>query len=194
MKRLMLVLTMVVLLVVGWTCAAYPEDESTGNINFYLGVKELEEDDWGPLEEQDEFGFSVDFKQKSWPVSMVIGYLHSSDERTINIHVPRGRTVSSNMVAETTELSFGFRKIFDTSSIMHPYAGGGLALISTSGFRSNDDDTEMGLWFEGGLYFTILKRFNIGLYGRWSQTEVILCDEEDEGGGIHYGLLGGVHW
>ena len=193
MKRSMLVLSMVILLVVGCCSEVSSEDKLTGNANFYLGVKELEEDDWGPLEEQDEFGFSVDFKRKSWPVNMVISYLHSSDERTINIHAPRGRTVSSNVEVETNELSFGFRKIFDASSIMHPYAGCGLALISTSDFGS-DDDTSMGLWFEGGLYFTVFKCFNIGLYGRWSQTEVILYDIGDEDGGIHYGLLGGIHW
>lgn len=175
--------------------------ESTGNVNFFLlGVKQLDEDDWEPLEEHDELGISMDFKQKSWPVSMVIGYLSSSDEGTVSMYVSGLGTVSFDMEAETTELSFGVRKIFDDSPSVRPYIGAGIALISAEvkgsalGVSVSDDDSATGFWFGGGVYFTISEQFNIGFNLRLSQAEVTLYDVEGEAGGTHYGLLLGYHW
>jgi hypothetical protein len=86
-------------------------EESTGNINVLWGVKQLDEDDWGPLEEQDEFGISLDFKQTNWPVSIAIGYLSSSDEQEEDYYISGIGTVNAKLKGETTELSFGVRKI-----------------------------------------------------------------------------------
>jgi len=54
----------------------------TGNINVFMGGKQLEEDDWEPLDEQDEYGIMLDFKQESWPISIAIDFLSSSDKQT----------------------------------------------------------------------------------------------------------------
>jgi len=175
-------------------------EEFTGNVNFFLGVKQLDEDDWEPLEEHDEYGISLDFKQKTWPVSIAIGYLSSSDEETVSMYVSGLGTVSFDMEAETTELSFGIRKIWDDSPSIRPYIGAGIALISAEakgsalGVSVSDDDTATGFWLGAGLYFTISERFNIGFNFRWSKAEVTLYDVEAEAGGTHYGLLLGIHW
>ena len=57
-------------------------NEWTGNVNFFLGQKTLDEDDWAPLDKQGEFGVLVDFKQQNWPVSIAIDFLGSADDGT----------------------------------------------------------------------------------------------------------------
>ena len=97
-------------------------NEYTGNVNFFLGQKSLDSNDWEPLDEQGEFGVLVDWKQVSWPVSIAIDILVSADEATI---------LGTPVDAITSEINGGVRKIWEvTGSSVRPYIGGGLALIS----------------------------------------------------------------
>jgi opacity protein-like surface antigen len=166
-------------------------DSWTGNINAFLGTKQLDKDDWEPLEEQSEFGVMVDFKKTNWPVSIAIDFLTSSDETTIS-----GITIEG----KTSEFAFGVRKIFATSGNFRPFIGGGLANISAelsgkSGWASvSDDDSAMGFWLCGGIYWTFAESFNLGLQLRYSDAEVTLYNIDGEAGGTHTGLLLGYHW
>ncbi len=175
-------------------------DESTGNVNFFYGTKQLDEDDWEPTDKHDELGISVDYKEKSWPVSIAFGYLSSSDEATVYDYYSEIGTYSIDFEHQTTELSLGIRKIWDASPSLRPYVGCGIALISLEakasalGVSVSDDDSVTGFWIGGGLYFTISKRFNIGFGYRLSQGEVTLFDTEAEAGGSHTGLFFGFHW
>lgn len=133
-------------------------NESTGNINFFLGAKQLDEDDWEPVDEHDEVGILLDFRKKSWPVSLAIGYLSSSDEQTEALYYPGIGIYDTDFKGETTELSFGIQKIWDGSPSLRPYIGGGIALISAEfegtiwGISVSDDDTATGFWIGGGIY------------------------------------------
>jgi len=176
-------------------------EESTGNINFFLfGTKQLDDYDWEPVDKHEELGILLDFKQKSWPVSIAFGYLSSSDEQTGLFYLPEIGTFTADVEAETTELSFGIRKIFDDSPSVRPYIGCGLALISAEarvnafGTSISDNDTAMGFWIGGGVYFTVSEYFNIGFNLRLSQAEVTMFGVEGEAGGTHYGLLLGIPW
>ena len=179
-------------------------DESTGNVNFFWGTKQLDDDDWKPTDEHEELGILMDFKQKGWPVSIAIGYLSSSDEATISVYFWDLGTVPFDMEAKTTELNFGIKKIWDDSPGLRPYIGCGLVLISTeiqmTGYfpgmdiTVSDDDTAMGSWVEGGVYFTVSERFSIGFNLRLSQAEVTMFGVEGEAGGTHTGLLLGFTW
>jgi len=166
-------------------------NEYTGNVNFFLGQKSLESDDWAPIDDQGEFGVLVDFKQNDWPVSIAIDLLVSADTTT---------EFGVEFTAITSELNGGVRKIWDISgSSVRPYIGGGLALISAdleaSDFTTvSDDDNSIGIWLNAGIYWTLGQSFNLGFDLRYSQAEVTVFDVDVEAGGTHAGLILGYHW
>ena len=49
--------------------------ETTGNVNFVLGLKALDEDDWAPVEDQGEFGALISWGKEGWPVHIAIDVL-----------------------------------------------------------------------------------------------------------------------
>ena len=164
---------------------------NAGNVNFFLGQKALDENEWAPVDEQGEFGVLVDFKQANWPVSMAIDFLVSVDEKT---------DAGFNVEGITTEIDFGVRKIWEIAgNPTRPYIGGGLALISgeftVTGFSSvTDDDSGLGIWLNAGIYWTLGQSFNIGLDLRYSQADVTLFGLDVDAGGTHAGLILGYHW
>ena len=103
---------------------ASAQDQWTGNINMFLGQKNLDKDDWEPVEEQGEFGIEVDFREKDWPVNIAIDVLASSDDQSI-IDPFFGQV---DLEGKTTEFNIGIRKIWDESSV-RPFIGGGLSYI-----------------------------------------------------------------
>lgn len=173
--------------------------EWTGNVNFFLGQKTLDKDDWEPVDEQPEFGVLVDFKKQDWPVSIAIDILGSSGDETLND--PDLGNLSFE--AKTSELNLGVRKIWNTAnSSIRPYVGGGVAFINadaelkSTGFSISvsDDDMGTGFWLGGGVYWTLNQSFNLGLDLRYSQADVTLFDESLKAGGTHVGLMLGYHW
>ena len=108
--------------------------------------------------------------------------------------------VPFELEGETSELSFGIKKIWDHSPLVRPFIGSGIALISAEaketmlGVSVSDDDDAVGIWIGGGVYWTLAEHFNIGFDLRWSKAEVTLFDVDAEAGGTHVGLLVGYHW
>lgn len=172
----------------------------TGNVNGFLGAKILDEDDWAPVDEHIEAGVLIDFRQKSWPISIAIDLLSSYDEEDVSIAVLNFGTFDANLEGNTTELNFGVRKIWDNFSIVRPFIGGGIAFINAEvkgtalGVSVSDDDTGVGVWFDGGVYFNLTEHFNLGWDVRWSKAEVTLFNIDGEAGGWHLGMLIGYHW
>ena len=171
---------------------------ATGNVNGFLGVKQLEEDDWWPVEDQGEFGVMFDFApSKDFPVNFAIDFLFSAAEETV--YDPFfGSFVE--VTGYTSELAFGVRKYLVHPGLkMHPYIGGGLALISAEfetddGFTIvSDDDTATGYWIDAGIVWTI-NHFNVGFDVRYSDAEVTLYGIDAEAGGFHSGVVVGYHW
>jgi hypothetical protein len=164
----------------------------TGNINVLLGSKSLDEDDLQPIEDHGAFGVFLDFRKKSWPVSIAIDSLGSGATED----------VGPNKIEGTTrEFDIGVRKIWEPAGMnIRPFIGGGLAFISAeqisrNGFNATlDDDTGIGLWFEGGVYWTLTEHFNIGLDLRFSGAEVELFNQDIQAGGATFGMLLGYHF
>lgn len=175
-------------------------DDWTGNLNVFLGAKVLDEDEWEPVEDQDEFGIKFDFKQQGWPVSIVIDYLSSSGEETVLMFDPLLGTVQFDIEGETSELNLGVRKIWDQSPYIRPFIGGGISCISAEytgtalGITVSDSDNAVGIWFGGGVYWTLADHLNIGLEAAFSTAEVTLFDVNADPGGVHLGVLAGFHW
>jgi opacity protein-like surface antigen len=163
----------------------------SGNANFILGTKSLENSDWGTLDEQLAVGVLVDFKQKNWPISMAIDLLGSLDEEDI----PGGKREGS-----TSEFDIGVRKIWEVSgSSIRPFIGGGIAFIDaeqklTNGISVSVDDSATGVWLNGGVYWTLGQHFNLGLQARYSKAEVTLAGIDVEAGGTIAAIMLGYHW
>ncbi len=165
-------------------------NEWTGNVNFFLGQKTLDENDWAPADKQAEFGVLVDFKQSHWPVSIAIDFLGSTDEETVS---------GINFEGSTSEFDIGVRKIWEVAgSSIRPYIGGGLAFINAefkaTNFPVSDDDNGTGIWLNGGVYWTLGQHFNLGLDLRYSQADVTLFGIDADAGGTHAGIILGYHW
>ena len=165
-------------------------NEWTGNVNFFLGQKTLEENDWAPVDKQAEFGVLVDFKQQNWPVSIALDFLGSTDEATES---------GVNIEGTTSEFDVGVRKIWAVAgSSIRPYIGGGLAFINAefkaTNFPVSDDDNGTGIWLNGGVYWTLGQHFNLGLDLRYSQADVTVFGVDVDAGGTHAGIILGYHW
>ena len=79
---------------------------------------------------------------------------------------------------------------------MRPFIGGGISFI-TGEFEvlgNSDDDSAMGFWIGGGVYWALTKNFNLGLELKSSYAEVTIFDDDVNAGGGHFGLLIGYHW
>ncbi len=181
-----------VFLAVAWVggSAQVARADLTGNVNVFLGAKALEEDDWAPVEDQGEIAIEFDFRERTWPLNLVIGLRGAHDEDDLG-----GVTVEST----TSELSLGVRKIWEPDAIIRPFLGGGLALIgaeakATAFGTASSSDTAPGIWLGGGMYLALTPHFNLGLDLRVSAAEVTIAGVEGEAGGVHLGILLGYHF
>ena len=182
----------------------------SGNINGLLGVKMLDDDDWGDFDDQTEIGVMADFGMDSWPISLSGNLLYSSDSTSDYHDNEIGDTYYYTYYAEdalTVELELGVKGIWPVTERFNLYAAGGLAVIygemeitranNLSGtYRDTDseDDTGVGGWGAVGGYFTFARHVNVGLDLRYSTAEIDMYDDEIDAGGFHVGLLVGYAW
>lgn len=175
-----------IITIAGSQNSAFGQSDWTGNVNFFLGAKALE-DEWEPAEEQTEFGIEVDFRQKSWPVNIAIDLLGAAGE---------GDLGGIDFESKTSELNIGVRKIWDKTPHVRPFIGGGISFITGEfeGLSLSEDDSAVGFWIGGGVYWTLGEHFNLGLELKFSSAEITIFDVDVNAGGGHFGLLIGYHW
>ena len=166
-----------------------------GNLSGYLGYKDLDKDDWKPVDGQAEIGVLLDFRPKHWPVNIAIDYL-VSDEYEL-------RSISGSFVridGETSELAIGIRKVFEVFPTFRPYIGASVAYIrgeyefNQFPARSSDDDSAMGYVINAGVYWAFAEHLQIGLDLRYSRAEIKLFGADVEAGGVHAGVTFGLRW
>ena len=162
--------------------------ESSGDVNFILGQKLLNQEDWEPVEAQDEFGVEVSWGKKGWPIQIATDLFGSYKEDN-----------NAGITGKTSEFGIGIRKIWGHGHV-HPYIGGGAAFIyggaelDFSGIVVKDSDTSPGAWAGGGVFWRLGSRFNLGLAARYSKATVTLFDSDLEAGGYEGGLILGWGW
>jgi len=174
------------------------------NINFLLANKSLDSDDWGDpaigedADSQPAFGIATTFGGKDWPVAIALDQITSARYDTVRVSLPLPAEV--DLVQGTWELDAGVRKIWKKGKA-RPFVGGGLGIIAARqekhalGLLTMDDtDSTVGLWFNGGAFWRLGKRFNIGVDLRLSAGEVTLFGEDVKAGGGTLGLLLGWGW
>ncbi len=138
--------------------SAYAQGKSTGDVNVLLGQRNMDEDDWKPVHEQRLLGVEADFKGKSWPVNILIGFSGSKKDENIIVSNSLG---SANIKLEgtTSELYIGARKYFLPGTSMTPYLNAGVSFIkakitgSIGGLGVSGDDSSAGLFFGGGATY-----------------------------------------
>jgi hypothetical protein len=168
----------------------------TGNVNLKAGAKALDEDDWEPLEDQNEIGADIDFRMVDWPVSVTVALYGSAQKKEIS---------GMDVEGKTGELRIGIKKIWEPDPSMRPFVGGGIAFISAENewvneylsplqLKVSDDGQGTGLWVSGGVFWTIKECFNLGFELGLSSVDVTLFNQEKKAGGAHAALLLGYHW
>jgi len=165
--------------------------EWTGNANLLLGVKFLDEIDWEPLDEQVEAGIDIDFRRREWPISLAAAFVYSMDDDDVD---------GIDLDGSTAELRLGIRKIWEPDQTIRPFIGGGMVLLKADldseyqGAKISDDDTAVGIWINGGIYWTLNRFLNLGFNLGFSTGEVTLFGYDADAGGFQSALLLGYHW
>lgn len=174
--------------------------QAAGTVNFIIGQKMLDEHDWAPFDKQTEFGALMSFGSEEWPVQIAVDVIASSDD--MSVWDPE-IGFSFDLTGSTLEVDLGVRKIWERNR-MRPFLGGGLALIegeieaSVQDLTISTDDNGVGVWIDGGIFWRLGERFNIGFEARISTAETEPTIEGEsfdvEAGGEHIGLLLGWSW
>jgi hypothetical protein len=191
MKKFFLIPVISLFLIPAMSIDSRAAQEWTGNANLLLGVKFLDEIDWEPLDQQAELGIDVDFRKQEWPVNLAVAFVASRDEDDVN---------GIDLDGSTAELRFGIRKIWEPDQTIRPFFGGGLVFLRADldseyqGTKISDDDTGVGIWLNGGIYWTLNRFFNLGFNLGLSTGEVTLFGYDTDAGGFHTALILGYHW
>ena len=143
-----------------------------GNANFILGGRDNRDDEfWGgvgfavllvagrPVEPRGVFGVNVDFGGQNWPVNLMAGLHVSADVQDAGVFTN---------VAAVADLTFGAVWMPMKGKNVRPYLGGGLASVGVIvDFDFVDDsDQSFGWYANGGVFFRLGKKFNIGIDAR----------------------------
>jgi len=168
-----------------------------GNATFVLGVRSLDEDDWDPIETQRLGGTTVDFGREGWPVHLAIGVYTSRNEDVVT--EPGFGSVEIEGTLE--ELSFGVHKTFEPGRNVRPFLGGGVSSLTASleidalGERLEEDDRSFAIYGQGGVYWRIGSRFNLGLDVRMvTRSDMSIEGIEFDSDYTQVGLLLGWGW
>jgi hypothetical protein len=157
-----------------------------GHVNFLVGLKALEEDDWLPLEKQIGAGIESTWGREGWPIWIAVDLYRSRDSETV---------LGSRVEAETREAGLGIRRVWNNDDA-HVYLGVGVdylsAEIEVDG--ESDDDHTLGGWVGGAAFWRVGARANVGVTLRYSNGRVTLFDDETKAGGIQSGILLGWGW
>ena len=151
-------LALIVLGLAGCAAAPAPIQSATreNRISIYLGQRNLDEDDWEPVEEQATFGLEFSRETAGSPVGFEIGLMGSADEADFG---------GADVEGTTGELYGGLRKTFG-GDVVRPYVGGGIAFITAeaeiSGVGSDDDSSPAG-YLHGGIDFDVTDSFFLGI-------------------------------
>ncbi len=184
-----------VLVALAWMLSA-PFALAETQVNFFLGQKALD-GEWNPIDRQAELGAMMSFGRDAWPVRIAADVLVSGKDGTLPGAV--------DVKGTTFEIAPGVRKIWGKKAF-HPFAGAGVAIVGARVELQNvvasvdDAGVSVGPWIDGGVFWRLGMRFNLGVDVRWSRANVDLDfgpgipSPEMDAGGLHYGLLLGFGW
>jgi len=206
-----LLVSIVLVLAIGWAPA-----RAETNLNFVLGGKFLDADDWPVGDSQGALAFLSTFGPRSWPVQVAIDVVGSGTaEDSFNISRPGIEIHGEEVVQSTFEIDVGVRKIWRVGNA-RPFVGGGLAIIWGQQEHAiffpplfddegrellprppvivTESDEAPGGWVDGGIFWRLGERFNLGLEARFSAADLSFSGRDIQGGGVSLGLILGWGW
>lgn len=153
-----------------------------GNVNFNIGQRYMSDGQWDDfdLDPQDTFGVNVDFGQDGAPIHAAFG-LNSSGV----FDWDNNDTFFNGGDAETVvaELSAGFLWVPKIKGPIQPYLGAGISRVGATldlGF-DDDSDTAFGFYADGGVFWHVTPRFNMGFDVRTLQGAELEFDAVELG-------------
>ncbi len=201
MKRALLCLLLFVLALSFTPDFSYAANGITGNVNLLMGQKFLSKGDWAPFDKQTEYGIDVDFGGTSWPVYIDAAYLSSSKNKGMSGYDTDLGDISADSKGSTTELRLGARYyVFGQTGNPNPYIGVGIASVkgkmevSAYGMSETADDSAIGLYLKGGIFWTIAEHFNVGVEASYSSARIDIEDYGIQAGGLHALGFVGYHF
>ena len=178
-----------------------------GHVHFLGGNYMLnDEDDTDPLEDLTQFGVELSIAPEKYPVMVAVDLLVASGDESQTESVA-GFSAELDIELDLTELAVGVRKIWGEASV-RPFIGGGIGFVqaeatfdvtvetplgNVSGSEDEEDDA-LGFWAQGGVFWRLGSRFEIGGQIRYNTAEVEVDDEEIDVGGLEYGIILGWGW
>lgn len=162
-----------------------------GSIFLFGGQKQLDEDDWDPVDTHLALGALADITPPNWPVSIAFNTIFSTDSDSEG---------GLDLDGTTWEINLGVRKYFDFADDFRLFVSGGVAYatatieISGSGADISEDANGIGFWADTGVLYRIGERFSIGFTVGYTAVEVDFDNFDAEAGGLRYGLIVGWQW
>lgn len=124
-------------------------------LTLFFGERELEEDDYAPVEEQETVGAALSWEPAHGGLGGELGVLSSEEEETV---------LGLDVEGKTLEVFGGVRQNFG-SEALRPYLGGGLSWIESeveSGPLTDDDDS-LGLYLHAGIDAWVTPNVSLGV-------------------------------
>jgi len=179
MKRIVLLLLPLATLMAAWEAQAVeilPGVEK--NINFHVGARALDQEDWTPVDSQGAFSVELDFRPESWPVSFLVGLTISSDKRS-EVVISDDIPISADLEASMAEMDIGVRKYLNFSPWFSIFLDAGTMVFSadvTIGSQwtnsQTSSDSAIGFYYGGGA-LARLGMVNLGLCARMMNGEKV---------------------
>lgn len=172
------------------TQASTPEGRTrTNRVSAHFGERQLDEDDYEPLENQPTFGVLYSQEHPDWVVGWEAGGFVSGDSDEV---------LGVDITALTAEVCAGVRKSFGSGTV-RPYVGAGVSYITViSDVGDIDDDvgeehdSSFGLYAHGGVDFQISQLFSLGLDVRGLfGTDVELYGFETDADYVQFAVVAG---
>lgn len=179
-----------------------------GHVHFLGGMYTLNDDDeTDPLDDLTQVGAQVSFGPADWPVMLAVDLLFATGDDSTTESGGPGFSADIDIELDVTELAVGVRKIWGESSA-RPFIGGGLDFVQADAtfdvtfrtplgsvsFDEDEDDNAIGLWVQGGVFWRLGSRFELGGQVRYNTAEVEADGEDIDVGGFGYGVILGWGW
>jgi opacity protein-like surface antigen len=190
-------------LIVGFLAAStVSAEDMTGNVQFLIGQRYLQDDFWKPLDSPSDFGLEIDFAPSSSPVHVALGVLVAGESGTATLATPYFGKTTGSIDSRFFEFSAGFLWHPVKRAIVRPYLGAGALTLTAANdsdwgvFSSNShSDQSFGFYGNAGVFFKVGDSFNIGLDGRIVRgTKVTLGGIEGDADYEQVSMLLGFSW
>jgi len=146
--------------------APEPAAERVTNVAVHLGARQLDEDDWEPVDQPAALGIELDSYRPDQLVGFELGVQGSEDDDDFRDSVLGNVDVE----AKFWEVYAGVRKTWAPGgSRVRPYVGGGVTYLDADvevdvpGLGSaSDDDSSLGLYLHGGVDWQVVGGLLLG--------------------------------